>query len=828
MPVALAAFVAGVFVLQLQAELPPVPALIAGAIATFASAASVARLRGRNPRAAFGLAVAGAAIAGYVYAALVAELRLGDELRFDDEGRDVRIVGIVASLPAQQERGTRFEFEVEQTLTPGIHVPARIALGWYDPQAIVHPAERWEFEVRLRRPHGSLNPGGFDYEAWLLERNLRATGYVRLADVPPRRIDEWVWRAAPLADRARDLLRERLQRQLQGARYGGVISALVLGDQRAIPESDWALFNRTGISHLVSISGLHITMIAGLAAFAIGALWRRMPRLLALAPVQTAAAIGAVVTALAYCLLAGWGVPAQRTFLMLAIVALAFVLRLATRPALTLALAAAAVCVLDPWAVIAPGFWLSFGAVAAILLALHGRVAPAAGWRFKLREAGRVQLAVTLGLVPLTVALFQQVALVSPLANAVAIPVVSWLVTPLALIGAALVCLPAPLDSFAVPMITLAHWLFEQLALLLAWLVAVPWSGITAPAPHPITLALALVGTTWLLAPPGWPQRWLGAVWLAPLFVWPAPRPAADELWLTAIDVGQGAAVLAQTHEAAVLFDAGPRYTPQANAGDRVILPLLRHQGVERLDLLIVSHLDIDHSGGAASILRALPVRRLWTSIDPAHPTVAGAASAQRCVDGQTLDLGQLHVRVLRPVASDYAGERSTNAMSCVVAVRFGAHRILLTGDMPAREEGELTARQPDLKATVVAAPHHGSRHSSSAKFVDATTPAWVVFQSGYRNRFGHPAPEVVERYENAGAKVVRTDHFGAVRWRLRGDGAATFEAWRRDHRRYWHNRPGLAAEGSSETDAATADPENNPTESPAGESTSGGEWFGT
>ncbi len=462
MPWLLAAFVGGVFVLQQQAALPAPVAIacsLALALAGIASAlwhVDVAR-SSMARRASLLAAMLCAGAAGFTYAAGVAALRLADELAFADEGRDVLVTGVIASLPAQFERGIRFEFAVEGSTPDAVHVPQRLSLAWYDGAARVRPAERWRFTVRLRRPHGNLNPGGFDLEAWMLERGLRAAGYVRdSAAEAPQRVAELVMQPGPLVDRARDALRDRLLRHVGERRFGSVLLALVLGDQRAIAEADWQLFNRTGISHLVSISGLHVTMIAGLAAALAGAAWRRSAALLARAPAQSAAAVAALLAALAYCLLAGWGVPAQRTFFMLAVVAGSRLLRRETHTASTLALAAALVCVLDPWAAIAPGFWLSFGAVAAILWTLQARRARA-DWRGRafdqmrdhMRDAVRVQAAVTIALVPLTLALFQQVSTVSPIANALAIPLVSLVVTPLALLGAASAALPAPFDAAA-------------------------------------------------------------------------------------------------------------------------------------------------------------------------------------------------------------------------------------------------------------------------------------------------------------------------------------------------------------------------------------------
>jgi competence protein ComEC len=800
---ALAAFVAGAWILQQQPVLPGVALLgVLGFLggATLLVCTEIIR---RQRCVAGGAArtwlvqegcLIAALVLGAVHAALWAHWQLADELAFADERRDVIVTGVIASLPAQLMRGTRFEFDVLSAETPGVHVPAHVSLGWYS-TGRVRPGELWRFGVRLRRPHGALNPGGFDLEAWMLERGLRASGYVRdVAASPPQRLAAMTWSPGYMVDRARDVLRERLQARLLDARYGGVLLALVLGDQRAISEDDWLLFNRTGISHLVSISGLHITMIAGLVAWLVRWLWRRSARTLSLAPTQLAAAWAAMLAALGYCLLAGWGVPAQRTFFMLATVAAALLLRLRTRPATTLALAAAVVMLLDPWAVLAPGFWLSFGAVAAIFFAMHGRVSAPAGWRRQLAEATRTQWVVTLALVPLTVVLFQQVSVISPLANAIAIPLVSLVVTPLALVGACFVLLPDPVAWIATPLLFLANGLMAWLAGFLAVCAKWPAATVTVAAPPAWAALLAVAGVGWMLAPPGWPVRWAGLLGMLPLWAWPPERPQDGALWVTALDVGQGAALVVETAGGVLIYDAGPRYSPQADAGSRIVGPYLRWRGIGRIDTLMLSHLDSDHSGGAASLVKSFDVARVWTSIDAAAPILASTRSVRRCFAGDEGAVGDARIRLLSPTAAEYAlPPRNTNARSCVAEVHLGRWRVLLTGDLPAAQEIKLLDHTRRQRADLVVAPHHGSRSSSSEPFVSATAPTWVAVQAGYRNRFGHPDAAVVARYRATGAQVLRTDEAGAIQWRFQPGGVVGVHRQRVDARRYWHNQPGPA-----------------------------------
>ena len=601
-----------------------------------------------------------------------------------------------------------------------------------------------------------------------------------------------VWAPGYGIERARAWLRDRLLQQVGADRYGGVRVALVLGDQRAISDADWTLFNRTGISHLVSISGLHITMIAALVGGVVGAFWRRTPGLVRRAPAQLAAICAGMVAALLYALLAGWGIPAQRTVLMLATVAAAWIVRAQVTPGTSLLLAAFVVCLVDPsWAVTSAGFWLSFGAVAAIVWVVQGRPNRGASGRGSmLATAVRVQLAVSLALIPATAVLFQQISLVSPLANAVAIPVVSWIVTPLALVGAAFAALPAPLQALAAPLLATANTVFSGLALLLQALSLPAWSTVVVPAPPIVLGLLATAGVAWLLGPPGWPARGLGAVALLPLLVWPGERPAEGELWVTALDVGQGSAIVLETRDRAWLYDAGPRYSTDADAGERVVLPYLRRRGIEALDGMIVSHLDLDHSGGAAAVLRGIEVRQVLSSIPPRHAALGGREAVERCEAGDTRQSGTMALQVLHPPVTDYERRVSTNAMSCVVRVQAGSVAVLLTGDIPADREAALAARAPVLQAQLLMAPHHGSRSSSSPALLDAVAPSIVFAQSGYRNRYGHPDPGVVDRYATRSLALARTDYGGALQWRMAADGSVEHTAARATAVRYWHNRP--------------------------------------
>ncbi len=772
-------FVAGAWLLQQQAVLPE--AGWTWALAAIGFAARYVDAGRATLRLARGALIKAAWVAlGFAWAAWSAQLRLSDGLPSEWEGRDISVVGVVSSLPQAHERGVRFEFDVERVLTPGAIVPRRVVLSWWGSPE--RPAtfpelgagERWQLTVRLRRPRGNANPYGFDYEAWLLERNLRATGYVR-PRAGSRRLTEMVHRPEYWIERVRQLARARIQAALPGAPYAGIITALAIGDQRAISPEQWRTFTRTGINHLMSISGLHITMVSGLVFALVYGLWRRDPRLVLRLPARKAAVLAGFAAALLYAALAGFAVPAQRTVYMLGIVAAALWLGVIESASMVLATALFAVVLLDPWAVLAPGFWLSFGAVAVIMYVSLGRVANP-HW---LVSWAKVQVAVTLALIPPLLAMFQQVSIVSPLANALAIPVVSLLVAPLALIGIA-----SPFDF----VLQAAHLAMSWCMAVVEWLSALPEAVWQQHAPPVWTVVLAVAALAWLLAPRGLPARWLGVAGLMPLFIAAPGALRTGDVEVVVLDVGQGMAALVRTANYALLYDTGPAFGPGADSGNRIIVPFLRATGVQRLEGIIVSHGDSDHSGGTASVLQALPVGWLLSSLPDLDPLMLQAERAFRCRSGQGWERDGVRFEILHPSAESYDDPLvKDNNRSCVLRIEARGGKVLLPADIErGSEEQLLRGPREALRAEVLIAPHQGSRTSSTSDFVKAVSPKVVVFPVGYRNRFGHPRREVVQRYGEIGARIYRTDRDGAVTITISAGEGIRVSPYRALRRRYW------------------------------------------
>lgn len=714
------------------------------------------------------------------------------------EGRDLLVEGRVASMPQLGAGATRFAFELESARWaqaadagdgPPPQVPSRVSLGWYDTStgpwarpaeeadkpAPLHAGERWRFAVRLRAPHGSLNPHGFDHELRLWEQGEHATGQLRtgVRDPAPERLGS-TWRHP--VERLRESVRDAAFERIDDPRRAGVVAALVTGDQNAIERTDWDVFRATGVAHLMSISGLHITMFAWLATALVGALWRRSGRLMLHWPAQHGALVGGVLLAALYAVFSGWGVPSQRTVLMLTAIGL---LRLTGRrwpwPFVWL-FACAVVVAADPWALMQAGFWLSFVAV-GVLFASDGAapaVAPA-GLAGRLLRLLREQWVVTLALTPLTLLLFQQVSAVGLLANAVAIPWVTLVVTPLAMLGVV-----------AAPLWHAAAWSVQALSWVLEWLAGLPFAALSMPAP-PLWMAVAgvLGGTLLAMRLPG-SLRLLGVPLLLPALLWQAPRPAAGEFELLAADIGQGNAVLVRTATHSLLYDTGPRYGPDSDAGQRVLVPLLRALG-ERLDAVVLSHRDSDHVGGAPAVLAAQPQATLLSSIEAEHPLQA-VRPARRCEAGQRWHWDGVDFEVLHPQGDDYAAfvKPRPNAISCVLRIGNGRATALLAGDIERLQEAALVARTPDLRADVLLAPHHGSKTSSTALLLDAVRPRIALVQAGYRNRFGHPAAQVVARYRERGIALAESPRCGAATWTSTRPEQLVCE--RERQARYWHH----------------------------------------
>jgi len=790
MGVSIIAFVFGVFYLQQVATLPSLYwAFLLLPLAAFAYKFRFASSGYQHALKTCLFIIVGFLL-GFFWAASFAVIRMSDALPHEWESKTIELIGVVATVPELTERGERFQFDVEEVLTEGAVVPRHVSLGFYPPGSWgeapeprsfsrFKAGERWQLTARLKRPHSTQNPHVFDFESLALANNIRATGSIKAKALNQKLLD-FVWRPRYVVEHVRELVKLRIARVLDGKPYVGVIQALVMGDDSQIALDDWQVFLRTGTSHLMSISGLHITMLSGLAFGFIHFIWRRIARLGMQLPARKAATLAGVITALAYALIAGFSVPTQRTLYMLMVFAGALWSGRQLVISQVLALALLLVVVIDPWAVVSAGFWLSFGAVAMISFALGGRV----GQLHWLKAAVQTQWAVTIGMLPLLLIMFHQASIISPVANAFAIPLISFVVTPLALLGSFL-----PIDAA----LNLSYQALGLGMHALKWLNQLPNAVWQQHAPAAWTLFPALLSVVLMLLPRGVPMRWLGLLGFLPMLLITAPRPTAGEMKVTVLDVGQGLSVVVQTATRTLLYDAGPQYSEEADAGSRIVVPYLQGEGVKRLDGFIVSHDDNDHSGGMGSVLAQMSVEWLASSIPDVHQPDSTVKKV-RCFAGQYWVWDGVTFEVLHPQLGSY--EDSTmkdNNRSCVIKVSNASGSLLLAGDIEKDIESRLVDQYAEtLKSDVLVAPHHGSKTSSSADFIAAVLPRHVIFTSGYLNRFKHPVPKVVERYQAAESAIYRSDYHGALMIetdsRARESHKIEISSWRHVNKRYWHD----------------------------------------
>ena len=821
-------WIAGAALTHTTADLPSLASMSGIAVVLITSALLMRRFApnpaGRVPvvLVAIGL-TAGSALAGVAYTTWCAQARLADRLAPALEDKVTRVSFRVTGLSADRDGARRFEAQALDSPVPG--VPQRILVNWTPPtqwggethaKAVadaqglpeILPGQVWRAALVLRRPHGTVNPASFDYEGYMFARNVRAIGKVR--GEPVLLADRPLASAGALVARARHVVRAGMRQALGERRYGAVLIALAIGDQEGVLAEDWRVFGRTGITHLVSISGSHVTMLAAMGACCAMWLWKRLRvgRLPACErlPARLVGASVAVALAWAYCLLAGWGVPARRTFLMLAVAAFGLGARAPLAPGRIVCAAAALVIAADPWAPMATGFWLSFGAVAVLLGAgaSAAQVQTAATFAGRLRvilgAAARLQWLITLAMLPVLAFLFQQASASSPLANAIAIPAITFIVTPLALATGLFAVIPG-LDGLAALAGWTAHQALAWTLVPVEWLAHVSWATLdVAQLPWPL-LVIAMLGVGWALQAPGVPARWAGWCLLLPALTWQPLRPREGEWRLVALDVGQGSALVVSTRRSNLLFDTGPAIG-KADAGERVVAPALRAQGIRSLDALVVSHPDLDHAGGLQGVLSAIPAVRAYASYDlpsglarqaavrraAGRPHVpgefAGCLRGTRwTADGVTFEF--LHPQT--PAAGHNAKAGATNARSCVLRIQGKHHAALLTGDIGVKEERALIAGGMGAVDIVVVA-HHGSRSSSSREFVRASGASHALIQVGRHNRFGHPDPGVLKRWEVAGATIWRSDLHGAVIAQS-GSGGLGVVALRHEQRRYWHGQ---------------------------------------
>jgi competence protein ComEC len=642
-------------------------------------------------------------------------------------------------------------------------------LTWYEARLTPLPGELWTLQAKLRAPRGFANPGVYDFEAQMLRENTGATGYVREAQTNRRLATAhgyWVLRT-------RAKIAARLEAALPNSPMLGIVQGLTVGETSRMTGEQWRVFANTGTTHLMAISGMHIGMVALWIAWLAGRIARYFPLQRLRVSIAGVHAIVGMIAAVGYSALAGLSVPTQRTLIMLCVLFAARLLRREVAPTRGLALALIVILVVDPFAPLAAGFWLSFGAVAAIFLATSGSVVSAPTWR----EYGRLQIVATVGLAPLVIGTFGNLSLISPLVNLMAIPFFTLLMVPLVLVASALLFVNDWLGSFVL------HLAVQVLDT--SW-PALKWASELTLAMWPFTQApiwafvLLLVGTFVILAPGVFATRLAGCMLCLPALFWQPSRPRSGEFELTLLDVGQGLAIVVTTTTHVLVYDTGPNFRGGRDTGELVVVPYLHARGVRRIDTLVASHGDADHIGGLNSVLGRIPTGRLLLG-----PSVEPRVTSEVCAAAQSWEWDGVRFEMVYPPVELRLTRR--NDSSCVLRIAGVGGSAVLFGDIEKNSEQWLVEHQALAQTDIAVVPHHGSRTSSTAALISATAPQYALVSAGFGNQWGFPKADVLARWQAVPAEVLQTAQSGAIEVAIARNGVERPRAYREERRHYWH-----------------------------------------
>lgn len=719
-------------------------------------------------------------LCGFLYSVWYAHSILSWTIKHEHEGKPLQITGIITSIPITGKYGTQFEFYVEKMkyLNSITYPNSTIKLTWPDPlqttstdMSKLKMGDTWQLLIRLKRIHGTQNPSAFDYEAWAFQKGIRATGSV-INHSYNKMISHPVF--SSLIHKLRRQLYEKIILYSPHTQTSPWLMGLIMGERRGISQENWQVLRNTGTNHLMVIGGLHIGILAAFTHFIISWLWRRIPNGVFIAPAQYVGTCAALFIAIIYSSLSGFSIPTQRASIMLTVFSIAILSNRKIKAWNAWSLALFCVLLFNPMSVLIESFWLSFGTIALIIYGMSHRLFPSGIWW----KWGRVQWIIGIGLIPLTLMLFQECSLVSFIANTIAIPWLGFTILPLCFLSAVFLTIYPAIGGL---LLLLADKSLSGLWLFLSWISHFHFSSLKIIVPNIFIFLILMLGFILMLLPAGVPGRWLGFIWILPVLLYKPVKPQTGEYWLTLLDVGQGLSAVIQTKSHILVYDAGPKFDASIDMGESIVIPYLRTMNTKKLDMLMISHADNDHIGGAPAILQAFPQTHVKTSA-PEH---IHSPRVSNCKSGEEWVWDDVHFTLLYPMET-WVNSRNDN--SCVLLIDNGHHKTLLTGDIEKYAETTLLTYLPEkLKTDIIIAPHHGSKTSGSPKFISAVNPEIVLYATGYRNRYHFPHQSVITAYDNIHAKSFNTVDTGSIQFKMTKEKEISSpDCYRFNHKKYW------------------------------------------
>ncbi len=724
---------------------------------------------------------------GLLYGVISGYQLLAKQLPDNLAERDIVVEGQVTGLPQENNRRQLFTLSVAKAYSayePQVlfnPFPQKINISSYG-ELRVKTGEQWRLLVKLKKPRGFVNPGGFDYQASLLRRGIGATGYIREGE------HQLLY---PQPSFSLNVLRYQLREWLINSSHSaqkGILIALLVGDTSLVEKEQWGEMIKTGTNHLIAISGLHLGFFA-IVGFFFGNLMGRFVQLVwHRYPSMMMGYLCSILFTLFYSVIAGLNIPTIRTLIMLAAIQLALLWQRNLRGRDTLLIALVFVLLYDPLAAYDMGFWLSFGAVAMLIFCFSGRITspktslPKRIYANYLGVFIKSQWVMFIGLLVPLALLVHTSSLLAPPANFIAIPVITFFVVPCLILSALCHFIFSDAEGF---FLTCAEW---GMAWVHEWLnyLLVAGAGKLNPVItlNPWAIILAVLSVFLILLPRGLNNKWLGSIGLVLAFIIPLEK--LPNLQMLTFDVGQGTAILIRTPNHQLLYDTGPTYTENFDAGSGIIVPYLQGQGLRHLDRVVVSHNDNDHSGGLSGVLAAITTDQLWLGEPDKYQRQKNDPPVDTCHTQLPWRWDGVGFRFITwPIAAT----AKPNDHSCVLMIEYRGHKILLTGDIEKEAERLLFEQNSLAPVEVLLAPHHGSRTSSTVGFVAQTHPRYVIYSAGYHNQHGHPHQNVQDRYAEIGSIQLNTAYSGALEfvWDNDENSLTQLRQW---SRRYWFDLP--------------------------------------